>query len=61
MTVQTVTANFIFQGVGAMLIKEAYTGIAAFAIDSKTLHFIAMIPLNGGKQSLQTMKALEVY
>ena len=61
MTVQTVTANFISRGVGAMLIKGAYTGIAASAIDGKTLHFIAMIPLNGGKQSPQTIKALEVY
>ena len=48
MTVQTVTANFISQEVGAILVKGAYTGIAASAINGKTLHFIAMLPLNGG-------------
>ena len=46
---------------GAILVKGAYTGIAASAIDGKTLHFIAMLPLNSGKQSPQTTKALEVY
>ena len=60
-TVQTVTANFISRGVGAILVKGAYTGIAASAIDGQTLHFIAMIPLNGAKQSAQTIKALETY
>ena len=51
MTVQTITANFICWGVSAILVKGAYTGIAASAIDRKTLHFIAMIPLNGSAQS----------
>ena len=60
-TVQTVTANFISRGVGAILVKGAYTGIAASAINGQTLHFIAMIPLNGAKQSAQTIKALETY
>ena len=41
--------------------KGAYTGIAASAIDEKTLHFIAMIPLNGDAQSAQMIQALEMY
>ena len=61
MTVQTITANFICRGVSAILVKGAYTGIAASAINRKTLHFIAMIPLNGGAQSAQMIQALETY
>ena len=43
------------------VVKGSYTGIAAPAIDGKTLHFIAMIPLNGAKQSAWTITALELY
>ena len=60
-TIQTITDNFVSRGVGGMLVKSAYTGIAASVIDGKTLHVIAMIPINGGKQLAITMKALEDY
>jgi len=60
-TIQTITDNFVSRGVAGMLVKSAYTGIAASVIDGKTLHVIAMIPINGGKQSAVTMKALEDY
>ncbi|KIN95181.1 hypothetical protein M404DRAFT_61517, partial [Pisolithus tinctorius Marx 270] len=60
-TIQTISENFAWRGIGGMLVKAVYTGIAASVIDGKTLHNIGMIPLNGGKQSAQTMKKLEDY
>ena len=60
-TIQTITDNFVSHGAGSMLVKSAYTGIAASVIDGKTLHVIGMIPINGGKQSAVTMKVLEEY
>ncbi|KIO02612.1 hypothetical protein M404DRAFT_65468, partial [Pisolithus tinctorius Marx 270] len=60
-TIQTITENFARRGIQGMLVKVAYTGIAASVIDGKTLHNICMILLNGGKQSAQTMKRLEEY
>ena len=60
-TIQTITANFVARGVETMLVKAAYTGLAASGIGGKTLHCIAMLPLQGSKQSAQTIKALEAY
>jgi len=60
-TIQTITANFVARGVGNILVKAAYTGLAASVIDGKTLHHVAMLPLHGGKQSAKTIKALEMY
>lgn len=59
-TVQMIAANFMSRGVGTILVKETYTGIAASTIDGKILHFIAVSPLNGAKQS-RTIKTLELY
>jgi len=60
-TIQTITDDFVDRGVGHILVKAAYTGLAASIIDGKTLHHIAMLLLHGGKQSAKTMKALEAY
>ena len=60
-TVQTITENFYAHGAGTILAKGAYTGLAASVIDGKTLHYLAMIPLQGGWQSAQTIKRLEGY
>ncbi|KIM64602.1 hypothetical protein SCLCIDRAFT_1213106 [Scleroderma citrinum Foug A] len=44
-TIQTITQNFYHRGVAHMLVKGAYTGIAASIIDGKTLHVIAQISI----------------
>lgn len=59
--IQTITENFNAHGVGSILVKAAYTGLAASIIDDKTLHYVAMLPLQGNKQSAQTLKALKSY
>ena len=41
--IQTVTEYFKCRGAGHMLLKSAYTGIAASLIEGKTMHSIAMI------------------
>ena len=41
--IQTVTQHFLLQGARYMLIKAAYTGIAASIIEGKATHTIAMI------------------
>jgi len=60
-TIQTITENFISHGVKNILVKAAYTGLAASIINGQTLHCIAMMPLKGGKQSVQTIKVLKVF
>jgi len=60
-TIQTITENFVVQGMGNTLDKGMYTGLATSIIDGKMLHPIAMMPLRGGKQSLQMMKVLDEY
>ena len=60
-TIQTITENFVDRHAASILVKAAYTGLAASVIDGQTLHHLAMLPLQGGKQSVQTMKALEAY
>jgi len=57
-TIQSITENFYRLGKGDLLVKGAYTGIASSVIDGKTLHVLAMIPLNGRQQSSQTQKKL---
>ncbi|KAG1852686.1 hypothetical protein F4604DRAFT_1591879, partial [Suillus subluteus] len=41
--IQTITEYFTYKGVKHMLLKAAYTGVAASLIDGKTTHTIAMI------------------
>ena len=60
-TIQTITTNFVAHGISSILVKAAYTGLAASVIDRKTLHCVAMLPLHRGKQSAQTIKQLEEY
>ncbi|KAF8443783.1 hypothetical protein L210DRAFT_3334866, partial [Boletus edulis BED1] len=43
-TIQTITQNFRRRGASHLLVKSAYTGIAASLIDGKTLHVICQIP-----------------
>jgi hypothetical protein len=58
-TLQTITENFVARRVAHTLMKCAYTGIAASTIKGQTIHAIAMIPINGGRQSTKTLKKLE--
>ncbi|KAI6116457.1 hypothetical protein F5141DRAFT_1213054 [Pisolithus sp. B1] len=57
-TIQTITEDFQRQGLAHILVKGAYTGIAASMIDGKTLHVLGMIPLNGRPQSAKVQKKL---
>jgi len=41
--IQTITAYFAHRGVVHMLLKAAYTGVAASIVDGKTTHTIAMV------------------
>ena len=49
--IQTITEFFEFKGVSSLLVKGAFTGIAASLIRDKTLHNMGHIPI------LQTTKA----
>jgi len=60
-TIQTITENFVDRHAASILVKAAYTGLAASVIDGQTIHHVAMLPLQGGKQSARTMKALEAF
>ncbi|KZP27492.1 hypothetical protein FIBSPDRAFT_683605, partial [Athelia psychrophila] len=44
--IQTVTEAFARRGVKYMLVKSAYTGVAAYLIDGKTTHTIAGLPVD---------------
>ena len=48
--IQTVTEAFNARGSGHILVKAAYTGVAASLIDGKTTHVIASISLNSKGQ-----------
>ena len=50
--IQTVTEGFKARGVQFMLIKAAYTGVAASLIDGKTTHVIGGISLFGDEAQL---------
>jgi ABC-type dipeptide/oligopeptide/nickel transport system ATPase component len=56
--IQSISENFRSKTIP--LVKATYTGIAASIIEGKTLHSIGMIPLNGQRQSAQTLKKLEL-
>ena len=56
-TIQSITANFVRLDVENILVKGAYTGIAASIIDGRTLHVLTAMPLKGVR-SAKTMKKL---
>ena len=59
--IQTITESFAACGVSHMLVKAAYTGVAASLVDGKTMHVIAGLSLgskgagvtNASKKKLQ--------
>lgn len=60
-TIQTITEDFHKQGLAQILVKGAYTGVAASVIDGKTFHVLSMIPLNSHQQSANTLKKLTTF
>ncbi|KAF8574050.1 hypothetical protein K439DRAFT_1373600 [Ramaria rubella] len=54
--IQTVTEYFATQESCVMLLKAAYTGIAASIINGKTTHTIGKISLTDGKEMSQEAK-----
>src|SRR6266404_4262873 len=60
-TIQAITKNFCHHNTVDILVKRAYTGIAASLIDGKTLHIIAQIPVNNGKRSQKANKKLTSF
>ena len=44
--IQTITEIFIQKGAKYMLVKSAYTGVAASLIDGKTMHTLASLSMN---------------
>jgi ATP-dependent exoDNAse (exonuclease V) alpha subunit len=58
--IQAITANFESHHVGDILVKGAYTGIAASIIDGRTLHVLTAMPLKGVR-SAKTMKKLATF
>ena len=59
--IQTITQAFTQRGVSGMLLKSAYTGVAASLIDGKTTHTIGMISRNGHPLSSQTKAKLQAF
>ena len=59
-TIQAITQNFEHLDVANLLVKGAYTGIAASIIDGRTLHVLTAMPLKGTR-SAKTMKKLSEY
>jgi hypothetical protein len=59
-TIRAITANFERRHVDEILVKGAYTGIAASIIDGRTLHVLTAMPLKGVR-SAKTMKKLALY
>lgn len=60
--IQTVTEMFARHDATFMLVKAAYTGIAASLIDGKTMHTIAHLSLDAnGNMSDETKRQLQVY
>jgi hypothetical protein len=58
---QFITQCFKQNGMEDVLVKGAYTGIAASLIDGKTLHSLTAFPIRGGKQSAQTLRRLRDF
>ncbi|KAJ3559079.1 hypothetical protein NM688_g560 [Phlebia brevispora] len=61
--IQTITAEFQRRGVRHLLVKAAYTGVAASLIDGKTCNVIAAIPVGGSteRMSQKTKDGLETF
>ncbi|PSS32096.1 hypothetical protein PHLCEN_2v2137 [Hermanssonia centrifuga] len=60
--IQTVTEEFARRGVQYMLVKSAYTGVAASLIDGKTTHTIAALSVKNGAVMSDDAKAkLQVF
>lgn len=59
--IQTVTENFAQRGTKYMLLKAAYTGVAASLIDGKTTHVIGMISTSGRPMSDETKTKLQQF
>jgi hypothetical protein len=55
--IQTITAHFAHRGTKYMLLKAAYTGVAASLIDGKTTHTIAVISRDGNKPVSNKVRA----
>lgn len=58
LVVQTVTQVFEAKGQRGLLLKGAYTGIAASLVDGKTTHVLGLISLRGGDLSEDGKKKL---
>ncbi|EUC56046.1 ATP-dependent DNA helicase PIF1, putative [Rhizoctonia solani AG-3 Rhs1AP] len=56
--IQTITAEFERQGAIGMLVKSAYTGIAASLIGGNTTHHLAAISVNGKELSDEAKQKL---
>ncbi|KAF8583095.1 hypothetical protein K439DRAFT_1271264, partial [Ramaria rubella] len=54
--IQTITESFASQNCIRMLMKAAYTGIAASIINRKTMHTIGKISLSDNKEMSQEVK-----
>ena len=59
--IQTVTQYFIKRGAKHLLLKAAYTGVAASLIDGKTTHVIGMISTSGRPMSDETKAKLQQF
>ena len=55
--IQTVSEAFAQKGVKYMLVKAAYTGVAASLIDGKTTHTIASLSMNSEGTLSDELKA----
>ena len=59
--IQTVTEYFIQKGAKSLLLKAAYTGVAASLIDGKTTHVIGFISTSGRPISDETKAKLQQF
>lgn len=56
--IRTITRAFEERGMGDMLTRSAFTGIAASIIDGRTLHTVGSIPVRGGMPSQAAIQEL---
>jgi hypothetical protein len=59
--IEFVTAAFAAKGVSHLLVKAAYTGVAASVIDGKTTHTIGQIGINRRKISEEGKRKLQAF
>jgi len=60
--IQTITQGFVHRNASFMLLKSAYTSIAALLIDGKTTHCtIGMVSRNGHSLSNETKAKLQTF